>query len=88
MKTLKQQLTDNRARKAARKAAFKKPEQQSRSPFLNLMIMPNEQIQGLILQGTSSTFVPSPKGDHRPFAALTRARKAATRNAAWNGVRA
>lgn len=87
MKTMKQILVENTVRKYKRQAARKATPPAVRNHFVNLMLMPNDDIRSLIQEGTNSTYVPPAKGDHRKFAELTRLRKQATRNANWTGAR-
>lgn len=87
MSRLSDTLRDNKIAKAAKRAKFSRPEP-VRSPIMALMLLPNEQIQGMILSASTSSYVPVPRGDHRPFAQLERIRKEQKRSASWTGARA
>jgi len=96
MQSLKEQFAAKKAarpdategnRKSRRTVKHAAKHQQNRTPFIALMLMQNEKLQAMLLEASQSTYVPVPRGDHRPWSGLVQIRKAAARNAAWNGAR-
>lgn len=87
MKPLSQQIIANKARKRAKIAARKPDTPPINSKLVALMLLPNEQIQAMIVGATQSTYVPRIKGDHRAMANLERIRKQQKRLASWTGAR-
>lgn len=68
----------NRKERRSQKHAAKHTAQ--RHPIMALMMLPNEQIQAMILAGSSSSYVPTAqRTDNRPFAELERIRKGQNR---------
>lgn len=88
MLKLSEEMRERRAKKQAKIAArpVKKPDINNR--MMAFMLLPNERIQAMILEGASSTYVPVPKGDHRIMANIDRFRKNQKRMNAWTGLRA
>lgn len=87
MKSLKQIMVETAARKYAKQAARKPEKPPINNRLVAMMLIPNDLVQSVIITGTESTYVPVPKGDHRPLAMLKRVAKEKKRSAAWTGLR-